>query len=189
MRILLFVILAMLGSAAFALDTQGLTPDQLAAVQKTIDAAKQANTATPLSMASEWGTQAATAAEGFAKALGIAAREIGVTVNEFISTPAGKLTAALIVWKVAGATLVSMMYGVVVLVVGLYGATLLARHIATEKYTSVPYSRLWGLWAGERRVRVYRPFSDYSEGDILMTLVSTVIAGITLFIAGALIRP
>ena len=189
MKILLFFVLAVLGASAFALDTNGLTPEQIAAVQKSIDAAKQANTGTTLSMASEWGAQAATAAEGFAKALGIAAREIGVTVNEFISTPAGKLTAALIVWKVAGATLVSMVYGMVVLVVGLYATWLLAQHIATEKYVSAPYSRFWGLWAGERKVRVYRPFSDYSEGDCIMTIISLVLAALTMFVAGALIRP
>lgn len=35
----------------------------------------------------------------FAKAIGVAAKEFGVAVNEFLGTPAGKLTAAIIVWK------------------------------------------------------------------------------------------
>lgn len=189
MKRYLFLVAMLFAVSAYAIDTKGLTPEQVANIEAAVAQAKQANTGTTLTLASEWGQQAATAAEGFAKALGIAAREIGVTVNEFISTPAGKLTAALIVWKVAGATLISMAYGVVVLVIGLWAAWLLARHIATDRYESVPYSRLWGLWSGERKVRVYRPFSKYSDGESFMTIIAVGMAAATMLIAGALIQP
>jgi hypothetical protein len=65
-----------------------------------------------MSLAATWGQQAATAAEGFAKALGIAAHELNINVNEFLSTPAGKLTAILIIWKVAGIGLVHLLWGI-----------------------------------------------------------------------------
>lgn len=41
----------------------------------------------------------------FAKAIGVAAREFGVAVNDFLATPAGKLTSAIIIWKVLEGTI------------------------------------------------------------------------------------
>lgn len=40
----------------------------------------------------------------FAKAIGVAAKEVGVATNEFLSTPAGKFTAVIIAWKVFDGT-------------------------------------------------------------------------------------
>jgi hypothetical protein len=194
-RFLILVALALLAVGAYAadLDTRGLTAEQVRAIQaqiaqQTVQNAKGGDVNATLSLASTWGSQAAVAAEGFAKALGIAARELGVTVNDFLGTPAGKLTAAVIIWKVAGATIVSMLYGSLVLVLGCTIAWQLARSIGTEKWELVPYSRLWGLWSGQRRKRVLRPYKDYSEGEAFMTFVCVGLAAASMLAAGLLIR-
>src|SRR4249919_3594765 len=106
----IFVGLALLCAATAyagqtAVDTSGLTDAQIAeikaiAAKKVSDVANKAdmpnNPGAMITLASTWGPQMAQAAEGFAKALGIAARELNVTVNDFLASPAGKLTAALI---------------------------------------------------------------------------------------------
>ncbi|WBU76766.1 hypothetical protein JAVIER_169 [Vibrio phage Javier] len=40
----------------------------------------------------------------FAKAIGVAAKEVGVATNEFLGTPAGKFTATIIAWKIFNGT-------------------------------------------------------------------------------------
>lgn len=52
----------------------------------------------------EW----AGVAKGFAEALGVAAKEMGIAVNDFLGSPAGVLTAILIMWKVMGNVFVGM---------------------------------------------------------------------------------
>jgi hypothetical protein len=57
---------------------------------------------------SEWGT----VAKDFAAAIGIAAKELGIAANDFLDSPAGTLTAAVILWHVAGATIWKLVVGV-----------------------------------------------------------------------------
>lgn len=47
----------------------------------------------------------------FAKALGIAAKELGIAVNDFVGTTAGKLTIAFIAYQLFGATLSYVLFG------------------------------------------------------------------------------
>jgi hypothetical protein len=92
-----------------------------------------------ITLAATWGSQAATAAEGFAKALGIAAKELGVTVNDFLQTDAGKLTAILIIWKIAGTAAVKMLYGVLFISIGLTLVRTVYLRLFTKGYEKVPY--------------------------------------------------
>lgn len=62
---------------------------------------------------SQWGR----VANEFAKALGVAAKEMGIAADEFLGTGAGKLTAALIVWHVAGQELIGILVGLPMLIV------------------------------------------------------------------------
>ena len=80
-----------------AIDTSGLTAAQVAqikaqAAQMAASAAtgKTDEVSDKLSMAASWGQQAATAAEGFARAIGIAARELNIEINKFADTPVGR---------------------------------------------------------------------------------------------------
>jgi len=56
---------------------------------------------------SEW----AQISQEFAKALGIAAKEVGISVNEFLASPAGILTAIVLIWISIGKSVVAVLVG------------------------------------------------------------------------------
>ena len=136
---------------------------------------------TSITMAATWGQQAATAAEGFARALGIAAKELGVTVNDFLHTDAGKITAVLIIWKVAGATAVKMMYGSLFVTVGLTIVRVIYMRLFTKEYKEVQYSRLFGMFTGTKLVRIPKSFGDlHNDGEWMAVWVMLGIIALTL---------
>ncbi len=183
-------------SAGTMIDTSGLSDAQIAEIKALAarKAAEAKNAAAPLlqdpgalaKMASTWGTQAAAAAEGFAKALAVAARELGVTINDFLNTPAGKLTAALIVWKVAGTAIMHALYGVFFVTVGLVVIRMFYMRLFTDRYEKVSYERFFGLWKGEKMVRVPKSFRDLNkDGEWLAVWMLLAIIGITVIGGGA----
>ena len=134
-----------------------------------------------ITLAATWGQQAATAAEGFAKALGIAARELGVTVNDFLHTDAGKITAVLIIWKVAGAAAIKMLYGLLFVTVGLSFVRVMYMRLFTQEYKEVEYSRLFGMFKGTKLVRIPKSFSDLmTDGEWLAVWIMLGITALTL---------
>ena len=136
-------------------------------------------------MASTWGTQAAAAAEGFARALAIAAKELGVTINDFLNTPAGKLTAMLIIWKVAGTAIMHALYGLFFVTVGLTITRMIYMRLFTDRYEKVTYERFFGAWKGERMVRVPKSFKDLNkDGEWLAVWMMLGIAGATVIFGG-----
>ena len=56
-------------------------------------------------------------AQEWAKALGIAATELGIAVDTFLDTDAGKLTAFIIIWQVMGETILGFLIGIPLLIV------------------------------------------------------------------------
>ena len=155
------------------LDTSGLTESQVAELKAhtakvVADAAKQADgsltaSTSTLSMAATWGQQASQAAEGFAKALGIAARELGVTVNDFLHTDAGKITAVLIIWKVMGGAALKIIYGTIFVTVGLSIVRAIYLRLFTKGYEKVEYSYFGGLFKGTKMIRITKGFQDLSN--------------------------
>lgn len=197
-----------LSFSAFAgsvnLDTSGLSDAQVAelkahAAKIVADVAKQAdpssviaqaaqNPSALMTVAATWGSQAAVAAEGFAKALSIAAKELGVTVNDFLHTDAGKLTALLIIWKVAGATIVHLVYGMVFFTVGMVMVRMIYMRLFTGSYKEVPYSRFFGGFTGTKMIRVPKTIHDLqNDGEWLAfwTMIGLVI--VTLVVTGIII--
>ena len=183
------------------IDTSGLSDAQVAeiksiAAQKIAEQAKQKavdegeallpkDPGAIATMAATWGTQAATAAEGFAKALAIAAKELNISINDFLASPAGKLTAALIIWKVAGATLVHMLYGFLFIVVGLTISKVLYTRLFTAGYKEVQYSRFFGAFSGTKMVRIPKTFHDLSnDGEWLAFWVLIIITIGTIVVGG-----
>ena len=73
------------------------------------------------------------AGERIGKMLGGAAKELGVAVNSFLDTPAGKWTLALIIWKLMGASLTHIFGATLVLV----GGMLFIRGMIRRKYPTV----------------------------------------------------
>ncbi len=205
-KILIGLILSLSAFAACAenIDTSGLSDAQVAEI-KSIAATKAAESAkqkaeqgamallpkdptTMAKVAATWGQQASIAAEGFAHALAIAAKELGITINEFLATPAGKLTAALIIWKVAGAAIIHMLYGMFFLTVGLSFSRMLYMRLFTKEYVKIEYKRFGGLWSGTKMVRVPKTIRELqTDGEWLMLwvmiamTVCTIVTGVGFF--------
>jgi len=192
-KMIIGVILSLSAIASMATTAQinvdGLTDAQIAAlkamaantVASTAKAATEATALPSLSVAATWGSQAALAAQGFAQAIGIAAKELGVTVNDFLRTDAGKLTAILIVWKVAGAGLVKMLFGVFFITVGLSFAYGLYRKLFSAGYREVTYSRLFGVFTGTKQVRITKSFADLdNEGEWMMLWIIIILVVLSL---------
>ena len=67
-----------------------------------------------------------------------AAKEVGVAVNDFATTPVGQLTMLLIVWHMIGAQLIHVLGGILIWVVGI----IIIRHMVARAYpTKITYSK------------------------------------------------
>lgn len=116
-------------------DISNLTPDQQAEVLKKIETMKTPEkniSATAREETEKWvelGGNMGKAAVG-------AARELGVAANEFVGTPLGKITMAVVVYKVIGADVIGMFvgFGILVFFFGIAIALLRAK-----KYKNVEY--------------------------------------------------
>lgn len=166
-----------------------------AAAAKVAETAKAAdgsiitsNPSATMTLAATWGTQAAEAAKGFASALSIAAKELGVTINDFLHTDAGRLTAALIIWKVAGATIIHTLYGMVFALVGMVITRVIYVKLFTKEYVKVEYSRFGGFFKGTKMVRVPKGFHDLeNDGEWLAFWIMLIVCIGTMGIAGLII--
>lgn len=94
------------------------------------------------SEAAEWGELGAN----MGRAMISAAREVGVAANEFANTPLGKVTVALVVYKMVGKQILEVITGAFILLVGTSLSLwfLLSRRWEEVKYEYRPV--LWGLF-------------------------------------------
>lgn len=106
-------------------------------------------------------TSYAKEATEFAKALGIAARELGLAVDDFVKTDAGKLTAALIAWKVLGDDIKGIVFGIPILILTVWlwfsGGNYILR--TGEQY------RTTGLFGYAKRKPAKRSIQDLEGSD------------------------
>jgi hypothetical protein len=183
-----------LSANAAEIDTRNLSDAQVAelraiAAKAVSENEKAKTTATNpsevLSTAAGWGRQASEAAAGFGKAFTVAAKELGITVNEFLATDAGKLTAGLIIWKVMGASIVKMLFGIFFVGTGLGLARVLYKRLFTKEYKSVEYSYFGGLFKGTKLVRVPKSISELrNDGEWLTLWIIIILVVLTIAIGG-----
>lgn len=146
-----------------------------------------ANTNSPISIsvtpdnANQWGQ----VAKEFAQAIGIAARELGVATNDFLGTPAGKLTAGLIFWKVAGDDVQPLMRDIIgfifvpPLILGLWlAAWRVYRSQLDIKVTYTMAPTMFGLYQ-RRKVESYQQDGFINDGaaGIAMTALGVAVVG------------
>jgi hypothetical protein len=197
-KILAVMALAMCSTvfaAQTSIDVSGLSDAQVAelkavAAKKVADAANSSGTdvGAMVTLASTWGTQAGAAAEGFAKALNSAARELGITVNDFLATDAGKITAVLIIWKVAGASIANILIGLLFIVVGQIMARAIYTRLFTREFKEVQYSYFFGLFKGTKMVRVPMGFRGLqNDGEWLAFWVMIIVSIVSMFVGAAII--
>jgi hypothetical protein len=98
---------------------ENLTESQKASVLKTItdtqsDGLSDAAKASTPAKVNEWIDTGTKIGQMF----GGAAKEVGVAVNEFVQTPVGKWTMAIIIWKYMGGAIIHLMAGAIIFVTG-----------------------------------------------------------------------
>ena len=117
---------------------------------------------------SQWGQ----VAQEWAKAMGLAAQELGIAANEFLGTGAGKLTAALIIWHVVGDALLGFVLGIPLLITIITVGLRLAKSLRIE---DIKYGE-GRTWFGRKKVESIR----YKDADDVVMVWITYIATIVL---------
>lgn len=145
-------------------------PETLAAMKKACE--QTTAVVPPVKDATQWGQMA----QEFAKALGIAAHEIGVSVNEFVASPAGYITVGVVLWKTIGGSIAK--YGLV-FCIWLLG-TCLIRGMWTERYVDREYKNIFGTLR-TKRTRVYFSWSDAEDTQVFCCAL--VLVGMAVFTA------
>lgn len=175
---LAFIAVAFASFGAFAQESKpdcNIDPDwKQSKINEVLDSCKnKAQSATP-EVVAENVSAYAEVAKGVAEAIGIAAREVGVAVDDFIKTDAGKMTVALVVWHVAGDDIIGIVFGVPLV---LFGAWFMFRMQDRARRTG-DYRTVKGRW-GEKEVPTHKSISEMSEGEgwylAVMTIMSAVI--------------
>ena len=85
-----------------------------------------------------------------------AAKEVGVAVNDFATTPVGQLTMLLIVWHMIGAQLIHVLGGILIWIVGIA----IIRHMVARAYPSkITYSKEVKNWFGNYAIEKVEPIA------------------------------
>ena len=117
--------------------------------------------------------------ERIGKMMGGAAKEVGVAVNEFVKTPVGMTTMAIIVWNYMGAMIAHFIGALLVLVTGLSALLYIARK--SEKVVTV-YHPEKTTWLGNaRKVSVVRSPLQDPDAYALCAGVVIVVSMIVMF--------
>lgn len=108
-----------------------------------------------------------------AKAVGIAAQQLGVAVNDFIKTPAGIITIAIILVKVFGKLMAMIM---VALFINVAVGRLLKHIWYKETAETIQVSGFLGFGMKTLPVRKRITYSEATEGQVFITFILMVLA-------------
>lgn len=119
----------------------------------------------------------ANVSKEFASSLGIAANELGVAANTFLTTPAGILTAVVIIWKVFAMNILGLFFILSTMVVWFY----MLRSVMTEKMETRTVKG-WGNAEVEKDVRVYVDFDNISSDRGVSLMLVNIVPIVLIFI-------
>jgi len=174
----MFLLLALMLVAmpAFAQDTNPCTniPEATRgknadSVETILDLCRKANVKPALSIntavlpeaeeVSEW----SQAARGFAEAIGVAAKGLGIAVNDFMKSPAGVLLALILLLNYAGGVIIGVPFVMFTILVFAY----MFRRVTIDSisYENVPM--FWGMITVRRRTVVKMTSIDGDSAGVL----------------------
>lgn len=116
----------------------------------------------------EW----AVIAQEFAKALGIAAREIGVSVNEFLKSPAGVLTAGILIFMTVGKSIMAFFVGMLFT----YIVFKLNNRVWFDQYETIETTNIFGK-TKQKRVARYNNWSQIKDDAVALSAGSIIVLG------------
>ncbi len=145
--------------------------------QKLVDAAKAPELAALASGFTDPNKLSAygIVAQEWAKALGIAATELGIAVDTFLDTDAGKLTAFIIIWQVMGETILGFLLGIPLLITIMW---LGIRTAHRAKIRGIEYSETQTTWRGKPAVKEITYFDEDQTVMYWLAHIVTIILSI-----------
>jgi hypothetical protein len=176
------LLLALLLPITAVADPQGVDPCQLNQVDLakfnldshqlsnlTADCASKKlpanDTMSSVKAVAEHSSEISEAAKGIAEAIGIAAKELGIAVNDFLKSPAGTLTVALIIAKFFGTKIIGL------LLLPFYAVILvnIHRRIMPKSYEFEHVPVLWGAFT-RRKVKklLATKWSDLPDSGVYL---------------------
>jgi hypothetical protein len=110
---------------------------------------------------------------GMGHAAVAAAKEVGMAANEFVSTPLGKVTMGVVVYKVIGKDVLKLAVGLSIMVfMFTVAVVMLFRKKGDVTYENIPVMNGW--WV-KRRVKNYSPDSDVMIEHFMVAAIATII--------------
>jgi hypothetical protein len=119
------------------------------------------------------------------------ARDLGVTANDFASTPVGKIIVAIVVWKYLASDVTHIGLGLLFLVGGVtIGLSLLrrasVRTVSNEEFAHIPV--FFGLYMRKKLVkREYRVAEKLRDSQISMHVVAYIVLAVSAVVSLCLI--
>lgn len=116
----------------------------------------------------------------FAVSIGIAAKELGIAANEFLTTPAGIFTAFIIIWKLFLIQIIGLLAVLAVVIAWIK----LTRLAFTDSVETVKVKRFFGWYETNKDIRKYSTFAqmDFNQGSsfIVISIVAIILIWILL---------
>lgn len=127
----------------------------------------------------EWGKMGANIGE----AVIAAASQIGVAANEFVKTPLGKVTTAIVVYKIIGKDVIKIAFGTIVFTICIMFSIFYARNGREIKYETKERTILWGLFTYDKHIKVSQGSIDgeYATVSVITGIVGLLVAAISIF--------
>ena len=116
-KLLMSLVLAVASVSSFAaISTDGLTEAQRKEIEQSVQKLKSENSGIPTNISANIRKEVSAWAEigsGVGQAMVAAAKELGMAAATFAETPLGKITVAIVIFNVIGASIAKMVIGVV----------------------------------------------------------------------------
>lgn len=179
------------GPATNAVDLSALPQVQQDAIRQQV--AEASKTAAPIAQVQAV-TDAAAKWVEIGHAIGTTlvstAQELGVTANQFATTPVGKIIVAIVIWKYLAADITHIGMGIVFLVIGLSLGLYFLRRVSHRKVTAEEWSAVpvfWGLYTRRKLIRRdYEATRALSASDVTMQIAGYVCVSMGVIISLAL---
>jgi hypothetical protein len=178
MKYVLCLILLCCGVYGQQVDITKLPEAERAAIQQKIQQTQQIQSEITPQKISEW----AEVGKAVGVAIGATAKELNLEVNNFAQTPVGRLTMALVIWKVLGGTILGMILGLLLLSIGIYWVSKLYDERFLYVYEQHPI--FFGLI--NRTIVKEKNLKDrytMSEGQWFCTIIAIVITAVGIVVS------
>ncbi len=159
------------------LDPDGLTTEQKAQLASQIEQMKK-ETSNPISVdnVNEW----TRAGQQFGQMLGGAAKEVGMAVNDFVKTPVGKMTAALIIWHYIGNSIIHFVMALIVLFVGIAATRHIIGRICNDH---IEYDMNTKTWWGSHVIKSHSRDALSEDAAVGMVCCYGAVIALSAFVA------